>query len=331
MNPQDTEIPAPIIVPESPLAKFSTLVTSSWNFFVSHWKILVPIIVLPTVLFEIAARLQLVESPAFIISGIIVFIIGIIASIASFPAGLNAVDTLAKDSSAPVTFQGQYKIGFTYFCSYFFVSALLTLSVMGGVMLLVLPGILISILAFFATYIVVIENKKGISALTESYSIVKGRGLELFYRLLGFGLIMALVSILLNFLISLIGSLPDNSLSMIIGALLSIIGNGLMQVLTVIYTYHLYITFRATRLQNIPTDTFNKVLKITIGLAIIGIIAIITFGSIFMRQNNISFASLIEAYRNSSYETQNENDINIDELRKMINERTGSSSVPVQQ
>lgn len=59
--------------------------------------------------------------------------------------------------------------------SYFWVSILVVVAVIAGLILFIIPGLILAIYLAFATYIFVLENKRGIEALKSSYDLVNGR------------------------------------------------------------------------------------------------------------------------------------------------------------
>ncbi|OHA87213.1 MAG: hypothetical protein A3A96_02670 [Candidatus Zambryskibacteria bacterium RIFCSPLOWO2_01_FULL_39_39] len=96
----------------------------------------------------------------------------------------------------------EYKI----FWRYLGVSILCGLAVLGGLILLIIPGIIWAVRFSFAGLIVVDTNIGPIVAMKESYAITKGK----FWKLLGFFVVLGLINILgvLVLIVGLLVSVP---------------------------------------------------------------------------------------------------------------------------
>jgi len=70
--------------------------------------------------------------------------------------------------------------------------------VLGGITLLVIPGLLICIFFSFTLQVIVLENKKGRAALSRSYQLVKAYFWQFFFRVLAVETIVVLISNVLN-------------------------------------------------------------------------------------------------------------------------------------
>lgn len=83
------------------------------------------------------------------------------------------------------------------------VSLLTALAVVGGFILLVIPGVIFSIWFAFATYAVALDNERGIAALAKSKSLVRGRWWPVFWRLLVLGILFSVLLFVLPSLVAL--------------------------------------------------------------------------------------------------------------------------------
>jgi hypothetical protein len=84
------------------------------------------------------------------------------------------------------------------------VLVLMTLSVIGGLILLVIPGIIFAIRFMVAPNVVVVEGFRGTRALARSWELTKGS----FWRLFGITLLVALLTGVIAFVIELPFSIP---------------------------------------------------------------------------------------------------------------------------
>lgn len=74
------------------------------------------------------------------------------------------------------------------------------LIIIGGIILFVIPAIIFAVWFNFVTYAVVLEGKKGFSALSFSRQLVSGHWWEVFWRNLVLFLLVFVISLILNFI-----------------------------------------------------------------------------------------------------------------------------------
>jgi len=72
----------------------------------------------------------------------------------------------------------------------------MTLIVMGGYVLLFIPGIVLSLLFFFAQYILAENDTRGLDALIKSKSYVKGYWWGIFFRILAVGFVSGILGMI---------------------------------------------------------------------------------------------------------------------------------------
>jgi hypothetical protein len=88
-------------------------------------------------------------------------------------------------------------------------SILVGLVVIGGMILLIIPGIIFSVWFAFVFYAVVLDNKKTTEAMKASKALVSGRWWSVFWLLLAPGIVFAVVMIILQWTAGLLVFLPD--------------------------------------------------------------------------------------------------------------------------
>ncbi len=91
--------------------------------------------------------------------------------------------------------------------SVFLVVLLQSLVIMGGVVLLVIPGIILMVYYGFSSVIMVVEGKKGRAALAQSKAYVKGKGWKVFGR----GLLLFLVYIIPYTILQILGTVSKDN------------------------------------------------------------------------------------------------------------------------
>lgn len=313
MNPQESvpvpPVPAPASasVSSAPLQNITgpiKLFSSSWNFFRTHWKILVSITILPSLISYIGITLVSTGLPGLAVLAFVLFVVEIILGIAMLPAAINTIKSLMLEPSAVLTLKGQYKIGFGYFWSIVFLIILQILITAGSFILFVIPAIVIGVYNGMYSLARVIDDKKGFAAFTESYSLVKGRWWSVFGRTL-FIVVISIVAVLISaglvFVIDLIFGIGAKSEAHnLISSLVNLVVSGIFGPITLVYIYQLYMSLKNTRVSNVSTATFKHWLVAFICVGVIG--GILMFASLpFVVLNSLNSArsKAIEASANA--------------------------------
>jgi len=257
------------------------LFTSAWNVFKNNWKMLVSIAIAPSVILFIGQLLMQVQSPVLLVIGIIIGIVGTVVSVVMQPAMIDAIHRLAHEPGVILTVGTQYKTGFRYFWSVLFLIILACLIFFGSGLLFLIPALVIGIYISLYIFVRVLDDKKGFSAFTESYSLVKGRWWGVFGRMLFLVLIYAIGALIIagiTFLIESTFAIDSNSVAgMIIAMILNLIFIGTVGPVALAYIYNLYVSLKETRLADVPVSGFKKWL---VAFLIIGILVLI-FGILF--------------------------------------------------
>jgi hypothetical protein len=102
-----------------------------------------------------------------------------------------------------------------------YTSLLVALIVIGGTILLIIPGIIFSIWFSFTFYAVLFEEKRGAAALRSSKELVVGRWWSIFWRLFAPGFFFALVFMILSYSLTYL-------LDVLLGGFTLIIVNGVV-------------------------------------------------------------------------------------------------------
>lgn len=294
MEPNTSAPQAPVPVPQAPISQ--TTITSAfegpvalfkfgWKLLTNHWKMLAPILLLPTIIMDVATLIMRSGNGVGAVLGLLLIIVGVILSIASVSALANAVHRVSIDPTTKINLKEQYKFGFSYFWSYILVAIIGGFVFFGSTVLLIIPGIIISMYTCVYLYAFVVDGKKGFSAFTESYSLVRNRWWPVVGRILFFILVVLVIYIIIvgiNFLISLIFGVPavpvgsatvPVSLGMMITTMIvSLFTNTIIGLISVGYTYRMYISLKATRDQSISTVAFRKWLIAFVCVGVIGVI-----------------------------------------------------------
>lgn len=171
---------------EAKVISIGDLFRQSWKTYRGRAGLLTKIISLP-VAFLMAGDLLGLFAPSGL-AGLLAFI----GTVISFFAYLALVFALQEN----IQFGEAYRRAWKKIWSYGWLTLLSGFAVLGGFVMLVIPGVIFSIWFAFATYVFVIEGEKGMSALLRSREYVRGYWWQVFGRQIVFGL-AALVAIML--------------------------------------------------------------------------------------------------------------------------------------
>lgn len=93
-------------------------------------------------------------------------------------ARIYAINKLSENSS--VSLSESFKVAFQKYFPYLLVFILVTLVVFGGILLLIVPGIIFMVWFLFFEYPVILEDRRGTSAMRRSKQLVQGNGWYIF-------------------------------------------------------------------------------------------------------------------------------------------------------
>ena len=199
------------------------LFRESWKLYRERVRILTKIILLP-VAFLVAGDLLGLFAPSGLAS-----LPAFIGTIISFFAYLALIFALQEN----IQFGEAYRRAWKKIWSYGWLTLLSGFAVLGGFVMLVVPGVIFSIWFAFATYVFVIEGEKGMSALLRSREYVRDYWWQVFGRQIVFGLAALVVIIFLGLVGTVLGG--EAGASFVVNLFILIFAP-----LTVAYVYTLY-------------------------------------------------------------------------------------------
>ena len=107
----------------------------------------------------------------------------------------------------PVDIDASYKWGFARFGSVLLISILVGLAVLGGFILLIIPGIIFMVMFAVAIPALVVENLRGTDAMSRSWNLVKGN----FWHALGLIIVAGIITAVVGGIVGAIGgAISDN-------------------------------------------------------------------------------------------------------------------------
>lgn len=191
-----------------PKLQIKLLFKTAFETYKLNWKFLTLVTLIASLARFIPNFLQnLFDTPWLYYSlTFIGWIIGIVVTLGLIKTILDLVDNNQKD------FKNLYQHSLPIFIPFLLTSIIYSLIILGGVILLIIPGIILALMFQFATYAVVDQNLKPKQALKLSKTITKGHLPQLFLITLALGLINLLAALL--FLLPLIFTIPTSLLVM---------------------------------------------------------------------------------------------------------------------
>ncbi len=281
MNPEES---TPVSKTTAP--QISTLLDDAWALYKSHFKIFFPvslIIIAVSLLQEAALRSGSV--PFLLLSILVVLIVVFLSQIVFI---LIISD---RDGEEHSTLGVMYKKAWDLIIPYGTVAGLTMLAVIGGGVMLIIPGFIVAILLTFAVYIFILEGKRGMEALIDSWNMVRHRWWAVFTRMFVFALVLGVLSLIVGFIVFMIrinyyGSLDtaliaikDNTEPAFFGFAQTLVSAIFMTPFSITFFYLLYASFRE---QTLPVEGVErvKIRKNILAFIIVGIAALV-IGSAF--------------------------------------------------
>jgi hypothetical protein len=128
--------------------------------------------------------------------GLVFFVVLIIAGVWAQISLLCAI----KEKEQDIGIKEAFRRGWHKIISYWWISVLSTLLVLGSFLLFFVPGIILAIWFSLALYILVAEDKKGTNALFRSKQLVSGKWWTVFWRQLLISLMVMGISMIISFI-----------------------------------------------------------------------------------------------------------------------------------
>ena len=152
------------------------LVKANLTLFVgiALWPMIITYV---AVLFEPAENTGVVNTTEWAVYGVLMLLV-MISSVLMSAALIMAVNNPAMGVGEA------YKAALRFFWSYIGLSILMSLIIMVGFLLLIVPGIILSVWFAFASYILILENAGITDSLRRSREYVRGRWWGVFGRLI---------------------------------------------------------------------------------------------------------------------------------------------------
>ena len=310
-----------------------SLISFASNTFTRNWKTLGMIAVVPLILNSIMQILLVTGMSWGILVAILLGITSAVLSFMSVIALVMSIHILYSDPNAVITVQESYKKSLKYFWPMVLVSIIAAVAQIGGFILLIIPGVIFIVYTAFYVFTLVLDDKRGLSAFTESYGLVKGRWWAVFGRMIVMALVALAISLGIGFLYGLISSIFGGAMTqsiqtissgsdwvwLIIGLIVNIIIGSAITIFSLSYIYRMFVSLKEKRVAVVDTSKFKKWV---IGFLVIGPIAIVIITATLITVVALSVSTAMgkaDEARNNSIEMQNE-------IMQLLEQSNGSVS-----
>ena len=194
----------------------SEIVKDSWSLYTKNWRRFVPFMVLiflPTLILSALGTISLYLSLYLPSSTTASNIIILVVFAASMVFAIWVTIALTKAlNSALLSQPGEWKETFLSSSNLIWpailTSFLVTLSVLGGTLLFIIPGIIFAVWYSFTSYAVIFEGAKGLNAMRASKALVVGRWWPMLWRLavatVVFGFLSSVFSSILAYIVKML-------------------------------------------------------------------------------------------------------------------------------
>ena len=267
------------------LPPFSDILSESFVFYKNHASIILGVSAVSFIL-ALPNNFLFGTMPS-LFSGIFL----LLTSIFAFFSRLALFETVAENGDPAGGVLGAYRNGLKYLISFAWASVLISFAVLGGTMLLIIPGILLSISLSMSIYVIFMEGKKGTQAMAASWHYVKNYWGQVFWRILAFGLIVFAVSILYLFIMMSVIFMKGGSFGVDLAESVKVLPifkliqlamqNFLFIPLGIIYSYFIYLSLRTAKAGVPETDVENikKRIVVFVVLGIFVLLALLIFAA----------------------------------------------------
>jgi hypothetical protein len=278
MEPNIISYP-PVVSSDSvskPQGSFS-LFEFAWDFFKTHWRFVAPLMIFPSIVMYVGNIFGIFRNVFVNLIGVVFLIVGLVLAIVMQTAVVNAVHRLSKEPTVALSFRGQYKLGFSYFWSVAFLMALQLLIGLGTFVFLFIPAVIVGVYTGLYLFVRVLDDKKGLTALLETYSLVKGRWWAVFGRILFMGLINLACAVVISIASSIFGAIigidAKSTAGMIVAIIMGLVLAAVIGPISLAYTYKLYMSLKSTRFPNVSVLGFKRWL---VAFLVVGVIMAIS-------------------------------------------------------
>jgi hypothetical protein len=216
---------------------FAALFSGAIAIFKEQPKLFVGIYLVPGVLTFLLTLLGAVEGSMGLgkaSSGVLTAIVGIALAVASIFMSIAMIKAVMQPS---LTVKEAYRMAVPYFWRYIVLSILVSIAIIVGFVLLIVPGIIFMVWFTFAYYVLVDENTGAIDAMKRSKALVAGKWLAVFGRIV----VLMIVGLVIGMVFGALGGMFGGTAGAItIAAVVNLVVNAVLTPISVAYLYLMY-------------------------------------------------------------------------------------------
>jgi hypothetical protein len=191
------------------LNSISSLFSETWRTYQERFAALIEILLLPTLVTVLGYILLTLGFPFTILGGVVIFLGWILFVFSTLPIIFSIHNKAGVDAS--------YKATIGLFLPLIWLIILEVLAVMGGFIMLIVPGIWLSISFSLTSYVFVIEHRRGMDALRQSKEYIKGYWWAFLGRVLLLGIIYCVLALVIQLPVGiLLGKFAGSIVSMLL-------------------------------------------------------------------------------------------------------------------
>ena len=259
---------------------------SGWELFTGGWRYmrtrldLVVLLAIPLLVFMVAEVLSSDEfapvSVPLAIGSAVVVLIAMFVYVASIIALLRIV---SESDAQRLSISDGLQWARSHWLGLVWVITLVTLVVVGGLFLLIIPGVIASLYLYLAQYVYVKEDVRGMAALLRSTQLVRDHWWALLWRLVVFGVSTLLVLIPVAIVAAIIGAIVTGGVYTEWAAEAGVqIASAVVAVMSVHAVYQLYRSLAVARPAGSTTE-LPAVWKYK-ALAFVGVLGMVLFAGL---------------------------------------------------
>lgn len=165
------------------LVGIGELLKGSWQLYKENFGILIKVTFVPLFLVFSLWLIKTLYPFSFSLKYILFQIISTVLSSFIFCWLTANLVFSVKNREKKIDFKEALKSGTKWILPLFWLSILSSIVVLGGTMLLIIPGIILSVWFCLASYVLIYEDKRGMEALLKSKDIISGNWWSVFWRM----------------------------------------------------------------------------------------------------------------------------------------------------
>lgn len=219
----DTPTTAAATAHRPQMKEFGQLFSEAWGLFKKHRKRLLGIALPPVLAIALFDALPTENTT----TKTVVWIFIVILYFVNLWAQQSVINALLKGPET-LTVTGAYQATKKNYWRFVLLTVFVALIVLGGSVLLIVPGIVVGVTLMFAPYLFLSEGLPIREAMHRAQALIAGYWSDVFWRSLFFGIILAIVSMvvtfLLGFLLSPLGFVVTQSVTTLVTAIVSVLG-----------------------------------------------------------------------------------------------------------